>query len=139
MKRQSNAAPIPSEYQEQAAVIEWWSAYAPTKGIDVRLLMSIPNGSFLAGDAQKRGIQMRRLKATGLRVGVPDLLLAVTRPYFSGLWMEMKRRDGKPSPDQVEMIDLLRRQDYNAVICLGANEAIRAIRAYLDPLPRERI
>lgn len=138
----SAAAPIPTEYQEQVAVIDWWAVYAPTRGIPVHLLLAIPNGAYLGADARMRAMVMNKLKRSGLRVGVPDLFLAVTRPCFSGLWLEMKRRKGSNSSlsiDQVTMLGDLRRQDYSAVVCYGADEAIRAIQAYLDPLVRERV
>lgn len=83
---------------------------------------------------------MRSMKAQGLRVGVPDLMLAVPKWHvkhvlFAGLFIEMKRRDhasGKPAHEQLAYADLLRRMGYNAVICEGADEAIRAIKEYID-------
>jgi len=36
---------------------------------------AVPNGSVLAGDKKRRAIQMNNLKRTGLRPGVPDLLI----------------------------------------------------------------
>lgn len=142
-------APTASESQEQSAVISWWSSYARTKGIDERLLMASANGAVLAGDAKHRAIQMARLKRCGFRNGVPDLFLAkpsVWRPdggfhidVFHGLWIELKRIGGKATPAQIEMADVLRRAGYCCVIAEGAQEAIRAIRAYLgDPEPSTR-
>lgn len=141
-------APEPSETQEQQAVLQWWASYAPTKGIDERLLFAIPNGSVLAGDSRHRAIQMARLKREGLRVGVPDLMLAWpkhgicsqktndatiswSQPLFFGLYVELKRKGGKASPDQLEMADLLRRAGYSVVIAIGFDEARQAIVGYL--------
>jgi hypothetical protein len=36
---------------------------------------AIPNGAVLKGDSKQRSIQMARLKATGLKVGAPDLMV----------------------------------------------------------------
>ncbi len=146
--------PEPSEYASQAALIAWWRLYAPTKGIDERLLMASNGGAVLAGNAQKRGIQMNKLKASGYRVGTPDLMLAwpkfahmmgpvVTtkkdfgffsydRMVFAGLYVEMKRKGGKASPEQLEMADLLRRAGYSVCITYGFDEAKRAIEGYLS-------
>lgn len=126
--------PVASEYHEQKAVMDWWHVYSMMKLIDYRLLFAIPNGAHLAGNSQHRAIQMNKLKASGFRSGVPDLMLAITHSGndFSGLFIELKRVGGKPSPLQLEFTDLLRRQGYCVVIAQGSEEAIRAIKGYLD-------
>lgn len=58
---------------------------------------AIPNGSVLAGDAKKRGMQMNRLKTTGLRVGAPDLFI-LARGVF--LALEVKTPKGKLADSQ---------------------------------------
>jgi hypothetical protein len=98
--------------------------------------MSIPNGTVLAGDAKHRAIQMNNLKRTGLRVGAPDLFLAIPSFVgqmflFAGLFIELKAIGGEASPAQLEMATLMRKQGYNAVIAEGFLEAQRAIMAYL--------
>lgn len=135
--------PIPSESHEQQAVIQWWGLFCKTKGLDERLLFAVPNGSHLAGDPKHRAIQMARMKREGLRPGAPDLVLAkvkygpvypniINQMLFAGLFIEMKRKGGKPSKEQIEFADILRRQGYNAICCIGADEAIRAITVYLS-------
>ena len=146
-------APAPTEAMEQQALITWWRWWCKTKGLDERLLFAIPNGAVLAGDARKRAIQMNNLKKTGLQAGLPDLMLAIEKsinddakgiPYpekvafmnpivlFHGMFIELKRIGGKLSPVQLEMCDLLRRSGYNVIVAQGADEAIRAIKAYLE-------
>lgn len=142
-----------TESQHQTAVIDWFNHYAPTRGIDPRLLFSVPNGSVLAGDARHRAIQMARLKREGLRAGCPDLFLAIAKdssqipdrlnpkvkytmtryggPIFNGLFIELKRVGGKPTAAQLDYATLLRNQRYDVIIAEGADEAIRAITAYL--------
>lgn len=128
-------------------MIKWFDSFARANGIDPRLLFSIPNGSVLAGDATRRAIQMGKLKREGLRPGVPDLMLAAPKLFtpitdpptsqritlFHGMLIEMKRRgqNVKRGSDQAQMIELLRLAGYNVVVCQGADEAIRAITAYL--------
>ena len=129
---------VPTESQEQATVVQFWASYCHTKGLDARLLFSIPNGAHLAGDAKHRAIQMNRLKREGLRTGVPDLMLAFPKIrrtlqfIFTGLFIEMKRKGEKARPDQIAYADLLWKQGYNCVICRSADEAIRAIRGYIE-------
>lgn len=115
-----------TEHQEQALLIDWFDHYAPTKGIDPRCLMAIPN-------AGKRSFAAAAwLRAEGLRPDAPDLFLAVPTRLFPGLFIEMKRRGQKARPGQVEYASVLRRAGYNAIIAAGFEEAQRAIRAYVE-------
>ena len=127
-----------SESAHQQAVIQWWASYCRTVGLDERLLMASQSGAVLSGDARARAIQAARLKREGWRAGVPDLQLAVPlfdpdrrACLFHGLWIELKTVGGRASLPQLAYIDLLRHTGYNALICLGADEAIRAITAYV--------
>lgn len=127
----------PSEHQSQVAVIQWWGHYCKTKGLDERLLWATPN----AGAGASRG-QAGKMKAEGARAGVPDLFLALPRSsgnprssdrqIFNGAFFEMKSAKGKTSEAQAGYIDLLRRTGYNVVVCWSADEAIRAITAYVE-------
>ena len=133
-------APVPTESQEQAALITWWHSYAATKGIDERLLFSIPNG------ANKSIAQAMKFKREGLRKGVPDLFLAMRKvmkkphdePYpaylvmFHGLFIEMKRKKEKGTQEQIEYGLLLRKMGYSSLICLGCDEAMKAIKGYIE-------
>ena len=116
----------PSEHQHQVAVIDWWGSYAPSKGLDVRLLWAMPN-------AAKRSYALaNHMKSEGLRPGVPDLFLALPTVVFHGMFIEMKSAKGKPTTDQAGYLSVLRKQDYNCVVCQGADEAIVAVKAYLN-------
>ena len=132
-----------TEHQEQCAVIAWWAHACKGYGLPEFALFAVPNGAHLAGDARGRAIKMANLKRTGLRPGVPDLFLAkpinadIREGYghastiASGLWIEMKRKPRKPSPEQEAVLLYLRQRGYHAVIAWSADEAIRAIKAYL--------
>lgn len=115
----------PSEHEEQAALLQWWELAAP-KEIKP-LLFAIPNGGL------RSKATAARLRAEGVRAGVPDLFLAVTTPGYAGLWLELKRgAGGKVSAAQKEMLELLRGQGYEALVCRGADEARAAIMKYLE-------
>jgi len=127
-------APRISEHAEQVAVIQWWGSYCGTVGLDERLLMAIPNA---AKRSPRTGSAM---KAEGLRPGCPDLMLAVPMrteqhgrvPLFHGMFCELKATDGKARDNQIDYADVLRKAGYNCVIVYGADEAIRAIKAYVE-------
>lgn len=126
-------APVPTESEEQQAVIEWASWQPWIRG----RLIAVPNGSHLAGDARQRAIQMARLKREGLREGVSDLFLAIPAGRYAGLWLEMKRADpglSKVSDAQTDWLALMEESGYSVAVCHGAAVAIRAIQDYKQHL-----
>lgn len=117
---------IPSEEQEQEAVIQWAEASKAAHS-ELALLHHIANGGFRT----KRTAAM--LKRLGVKPGVPDLFLPVPRNGAHGLFIEMKRiKGGRLSPYQEEWIRQLTRQGYTCAVCAGAEAAIGVIRGYLD-------
>jgi len=117
------AVRVPTEHEEQKAVIKWFDLqHAEHRG----RLLAIPNGG------ERNAIVAAKLKAEGVRKGVPDLLLPVARQGFHGLWIELKRTKGsKLSPEQDDWLGYLAKQGYMAVICKGADSAREAIGIYL--------
>ena len=136
------AAPALREHEEQKLLVAWWAANARSYRLDPCVLIAIPNGSMLAGDARMRSIQSRRLKDEGVRVGVPDLFLAVQRGNPGGLWLELKRADWKPPRVgtkayakymvQESFHEMLRARGYRVQFAAGHNAAIAAIKDYLQ-------
>lgn len=115
---------IPTEHEDQATVIEWFDWQYPKL---LGRLYAIAN----AGAGAQKG-QAGKMKAEGVRRGVPDLCLPVPRQDFCGLYIEMKRlRGGSLSPDQRDWLDFLGGQGYMAVVCRGAEAAKQTIRDYL--------
>ena len=75
-----------------------------------------------------------KLKAEGVRPGVPDLFLAAPSGrdvLAKGLWIELKRHPNRPSAEQEAVIAYLRRQGYHCVVAYGFDEAKMAIEGYL--------
>lgn len=114
-----------TEHEEQVALmrlVEMHRGRWPELG----MLFAVPNG----GD--RNVIVARKLKAEGVKKGVPDLCLCVPRGGYHGLFVELKRqKKGRISPEQVEWIKALRGQGYRAEICLGATEAWNVIQEYM--------
>jgi hypothetical protein len=114
------------EHTEQVNLIKWWSLVHKQFGISEHLLFAIPNGG------QRNIIVASKLKAEGVRSGVPDLFLAVPKKDYHGLFIEMKKpKGGRVSGSQKEMIDELNQLNYLSVVCKGWNEAKAAIEQYL--------
>lgn len=114
-----------SEHASQVQVIDWWSVARHKWLLPEYALFAVPNGG------HRDVITGARLKSEGVRRGIPDLMLAVVTEVAPGLYLEMKAGKNKPSPEQVQVIDYLRRQGYHVCICYSSQEAVTAINGYL--------
>jgi hypothetical protein len=139
--------PVPKEHAEQSALITWANLSAAAHP-ELGLLFAIPNGSFL-GDGVKRlasgkavslgAIRSRKLKAEGVKTGVPDLCLPVARGGFHGLYIEMKRTQGGTlSPEQKQWRQDLIEQGYHVALCKGQPAAQHTLTTYLT-LPKTQL
>lgn len=88
-------------------------------------VLSIPNGAPMSRRA--RG----RMVAEGMLSGASDLFLPVARRGFHGLFMEVKKKDGRVSPDQKAFIVFVTEQGYFAKVVFGLDELIETTRWYL--------
>lgn len=114
------------EHDEQVSLMQWWSMACKQFGISEQLLFAIPNGG------QRNVIVAAKLKAEGVRAGVPDLFLAVARHGFHGLFIEMKKpKGGIVSDKQDVMLNDLNNQHYHAVVAHGWIQAKTSIESYL--------
>jgi len=114
-----------TESQEQIEFIQWCKRNA-VEYPELDEIFAIPNGG-------KRHIfTASRMKLEGVKPGVPDLLLPVQKRGYAGLFIEMKKLDGKLSPAQKKRIPKLRAQGYAVVICKGAERAKKLIKSYLN-------
>lgn|SRR3990167_2922791 len=113
------------EHTIAVAFAMWWAYNHKRLGVtDGRLLFAVPNGG-------ARHIAVaRKMKAEGIRAGVPDYFLAVPKERH-GLFLELKAEKGRLSHDQAQMIDLLAAQGYAWAIAYGTDQAIKAIEDYL--------
>ncbi len=107
----------PLESQEQVAFFKWCLRHHEEyKGLEK--IFAIPNG----GIRDKR--MGARMKAEGLRAGVPDMLLPVARGGFHSLYIELKKRKGgKVSDVQKTWVAALKAEGHRVEICKGFAEA----------------
>lgn len=125
MKRTYTPPTVPLEDAEQRIIFQW-AAMETAARPELGLLYAIPNGG-------KRAIKTAvALKKQGVKRGVPDMCLPVPRGGFNGLYIELKRvKGGTVSDEQGAWINALNAQGYRAVVCCGAQEAIKTIREYM--------
>lgn len=127
-----------SESGHQKALFAW----AQQSGIpELKWLFAVPNG-FYGSAAQKS-----KMKAEGLKSGVSDVMLLVSKwtgdpassslIHYNGLIIEMKteamrnRKNGGLSDEQKEFGEFVTRQGYRFVIVYSWIEARDAILQYL--------
>ncbi len=116
---------VPSEHAEQAQLVTWASLLARAVP-ELGLLFAIPNGG-----ARHRAVA-GKLRAEGVKSGVPDLCLPVARQGAHALYLEMKRRHGgRLSVEQRWWAEQLAAQGCRVLRCDGAAEASVALLEYL--------
>jgi hypothetical protein len=123
--------PAPSEEQLQIELLHLAFLMEP-QCPDLRWLHAIPNGG------KRIRSEAARMKAGGVKPGVPDLDLPVgrtlrnTRSYLS-LRIEMKKPGGKVSADQQKWINGLRELGHCVQVCWCVESAWAVICWYLSP------
>jgi hypothetical protein len=116
---------VPTESVEQICLFRW-AANECEDYPELELMYHVPNGG------SRNKIEAARLKAEGVKPGVPDIVLPVPRGGYHGLYIELKRiRGGKTSEEQKGWIEKLTKQGYYACICKGHKEAEVVIINYL--------
>jgi hypothetical protein len=114
-----------SEEAEQCLLCRWLDTAHPGA-----LYYAVPNGGL------RDKVTAAKLKATGVKAGVPDLVIAEPRGGRPGLYVEMKRRmGGRLSASQRDWIAKLRARGYQAEACAGAEAAMEVIDRYLRGEP----
>lgn len=114
-----------SEHEEQVALFRW-AEFARARWPELALLFAIPNGG------ERHPAVAAKLKAEGVKRGVPDICLPVACGVFHGLYVELKSATGRASGEQRGWIDALRVQGYRAEVCRGWLQARDVIMDYLD-------
>jgi hypothetical protein len=111
------------EHLEQVALINWFRLQYPfLKGC----LWAVPNGG-----VRNIGTAIK-LKREGVISGVADLFLMCPRGLKHGLFIELKSKTGKASPNQLEFQKLAQKMGYEAEICYGFMQAKNLIINYLS-------
>lgn len=98
----------------------------PRFELAVRRTHAIPNG----GGRSKR--EAGRLKAEGVRKGVPDIFCAIPQGSFHGLYIEMKSEDGRVSEEQDEWLLVSRQLGYAGSVCRSSDEAFSLWKTYVE-------
>jgi hypothetical protein len=139
-----------SESDEQIALFQRINTILLPKYPEVRWTHAIPNAGGSGVNGIRRGV---RMVAEGLKAGVSDICHPVPRwrqelydsttpVIYTGLYIELKRAPSispvrgsisyhKPSKDQQEFGDFVRRNGWMFEICCGQDEAFDVLSWYL--------
>lgn len=117
--------PKVSESVEQQNLFRW-ANFADCKYPELQLLYHVPN------EGKRTAQNGTRMVAEGLKKGVPDLCLPVSRGDFHALYIELKATGGKVSSDQKRWLELLAREGNYTKVCYGWEDAKTAIIEYLN-------
>lgn len=118
-------ATIKSSEDNEQIMLMRWAEFLSKRIPELGLLFHIPNGG------SRNKAEAAKLKTMGVKPGVPDLFLPVSRGGYYGLFIEMKYGKNKPTDNQKIWLSDLDGQGYKAVVCYGFEEAKKAIEDYL--------
>lgn len=112
--------PTATEHLEQCAYFRWLDWAYP----DV-IAFAIPNGGL------RSKATAGKLRAEGVKPGVPDIMLAEPLGAWPGLFVEMKSKRGVVSDAQKLMIARLRQKGYKVEVAYGWVQAKDVTEGYL--------
>ncbi len=113
-----------TEHANQSALFAWIATQA--KWPLLNLAFSIPNGGL------RNKATAARLKAEGVKAGVPDIFLPLARGQYHGLFIEMKVGRGRANTAQARMLVTLMEQSYCGRTCWGWEEARDTLNWYME-------
>ena len=102
-----------------------WTTFIRAEYPEIDLMFHIPNGG------SRNNLEASNLMKQGVKAGVPDLFLPVSRGVYHGLFIELKYGKNKPTEKQTEWLTNLNEQGYAVAVCYGCDEASEKILKYL--------
>lgn len=115
--------PVQRESQLQQSCVLWFRYTYP---VLQELLLSIPNSGIRSAK------NASRMKAEGMVTGAPDLMLAVARNNYYGMFIEMKSDRGRLTKEQEAMLVRLKYQGYRIEVCNSLEMFQSIINTYLS-------
>lgn len=114
---------------ERAYTISGWAVdNMNTPRPELLSMFAIPNGG------ERNVIVATKLKATGVKKGVSDIMFPLARHGMHGLFLEMKKaKGGKESPEQAKFGAAVLANGYGYCVCHGWEAARAILIEYLAP------
>lgn len=115
-----------SNEENEQMILFRWAEFAKQQYPELKLMYHIPN------EGKRSKVTGARLKAAGLRPGVPDICLPVAHGGYIGLYIENKYGKNKPTENQKEWLRALREAGHLTAVCYGWEQAKELIEKYLS-------
>lgn len=112
-----------SEHDEQCSFFHWCDVFKERIPL-LEMVFAIPNG----GLRHKRVAV--KMKAEGVKSGVPDVFVAVPASNYAGLFIEFKYGTNSPTNNQLAWIDSLQSQGYKCAIAYDWVTAAKTVLQY---------
>lgn len=112
------------EHNIQAAIIRW-ARYNEVNFPALKWLYAVPSGG------HRHVAVAVKLKAEGVRRGIPDLFLPCPTQSRHGLYIEVKTEKGVLTPEQREFRQYALENKYEHTVVRSVDEFEKAIRIYL--------
>lgn len=116
---------VQSKEEIEQATLFRWASYAQTQYEELKLMYHIPN------EGKRSAATGARLKAEGLKAGVPDVCLPTAHGGYIGLYIEMKVKPNKPTELQKQWLRDLRKAGHMTAVCYSWEEAKNLIEEYI--------
>lgn len=89
--------------------------------------------AFHIGNERKASIQRRMaMKRAGVRKGVPDICVPVANTKYNCLFIEMKVKPNKVSPEQAQFLKQLNEVGCYAAVAWSGDQAIEILEKYIS-------
>ena len=116
---------VQSKEENEQATLFRWASYAQMQNEELKLMYHIPN------EGKRSAAMGARLKAEGLKAGVPDVCLPTAHGGYIGLYIEMKVKPNKPTEHQKQWLRDLREAGHFTAVCYSWEEAKDLIEEYI--------
>lgn len=113
------------EFQHQVALFNW-SALMSTVYPELKLMRGSMNGVHLTP------AQAGKAKAAGMKKGEPDVMLPVRRGEYTGIAVELKYGNNKPTPEQIDYGARLKAEGWMVAYSWDWQDAAELIQKYLE-------
>jgi len=115
-----------SEDSHQIALFQW-AALVEKQYPELRWMFHTPNGGL-----RTKAIAAK-FKRMGVKPGVSDICLPVSRNGYTCLWLELKAGSNKPTKNQIDFMDFQTKEGAKCVVCYTWSEARDEVKSYLKP------
>jgi hypothetical protein len=113
-----------TEHHEQCRFFNYVNFLGDLDQDVIELIYAVPNGG------ARSPTEAIRLRAEGVRPGIPDVNIDIPSPTYHGMRIEFKKVGGVTSTAQKRKHKLLRQAGYHVVTCYTADEAIKELEKY---------